>query len=37
LAANSAVNSILNSGHNKSDIWLINAEDDYHEEIDEVA
>jgi protoporphyrinogen oxidase len=37
LAANSAVNSILNSGHNKSDIWLINADDDYHEEVGEVA
>jgi protoporphyrinogen oxidase len=37
LAANSAVSSILNSGQGKSDIWRINAEDDYHEEIDEVA
>jgi protoporphyrinogen oxidase len=37
LAANSAVNSILNCGQGKSEIWSINAEDDYHEEIDEVA
>jgi protoporphyrinogen oxidase len=37
LAANSAVNSILNCGLGKSGIWDINAEDDYHEEIDEVA
>jgi protoporphyrinogen oxidase len=37
LAANSAVNAILNSGQGKADIWAINAEDDYHEEIDEVA
>jgi protoporphyrinogen oxidase len=37
LAANSAVNSILNFGVGKTDIWQINAEDDYHEEIDEVA
>jgi protoporphyrinogen oxidase len=37
LAANSAVNSILNCGQGKSAIWEINAEDDYHEEIDEVA
>jgi protoporphyrinogen oxidase len=37
LAANGAVNSILNSGKGKSDIWDINAEDEYHEEIEEVA
>jgi protoporphyrinogen oxidase len=37
LAANSAVSSILNSGAGKTEIWGINAEDDYHEEIDEVA
>ena len=37
LAASSAVSSILNSGAGKSDIWLINAEDEYHEVIDEVA
>jgi protoporphyrinogen oxidase len=37
LAANSAVSSILNFGAGKTDIWQINAEDDYHEEIDEVA
>jgi protoporphyrinogen oxidase len=33
LAANSAVSSIINSGTGKSDIWRINAEDAYHEEI----
>jgi protoporphyrinogen oxidase len=37
LAANSAVNSILNFGAGKSEIWAINAEDEYHEEIQEVA
>jgi protoporphyrinogen oxidase len=37
LAANSAVNSILNGGKGKSDIWNINAERDYHENIDDVA
>ena len=37
LAANSAVSSILNSGAGKTEIWRINAEDDYHEEINEVA
>ena len=37
LAANSAVSSILQFGAGKTDIWDINAEDDYHEEIDEVA
>jgi protoporphyrinogen oxidase len=37
LAANGAVTSIINCGRGKSDIWQINAEDDYHEEIDEVA
>ena len=36
LAANNAVTSIL-SGAGKSEIWHINAEDDYHEEIGEVA
>jgi protoporphyrinogen oxidase len=34
LAANSAVDSIMNLGHGKSKIWNINAENDYHEEID---
>jgi len=34
LAANSAVSSIIDCGGDKSKIWLINAEDDYHEEID---
>jgi protoporphyrinogen oxidase len=37
LAANGAVNSIINCGQSKAEIWAINAEDDYHEEIDEVA
>jgi protoporphyrinogen oxidase len=33
LAANSAVRSIINGGNGKREIWRINAEDDYHEEI----
>lgn len=33
LAANAAVNSINTCGHRKSEIWNINAEDEYHEEI----
>jgi protoporphyrinogen oxidase len=37
LAANSAVSSILNSGRGKAEIWSINAEDSYHEQIEEVA
>jgi protoporphyrinogen oxidase len=37
LAANRAVDSILNRGLGKSAIWGINVEDNYHEEIDEVA
>jgi protoporphyrinogen oxidase len=37
LSANCAVDSITNGGHGKADIWNINAEDDYHEEIEEVA
>ena len=37
LAANGAVSSIIDRGRGKSAIWQINAEDDYHEEIDEVA
>jgi len=37
LAANGAVNAILNSGEGKSAIWQINAEEEYHEEIQEVA
>jgi protoporphyrinogen oxidase len=37
LAANGAVDAILNAGKGKSEIWRVNAEDDYHEEIDEVA
>ena len=35
LAANSAVNSIINGGGDKQEMWLINAESDYHEEIAE--
>jgi protoporphyrinogen oxidase len=37
LAANAAVSAILAAGQGKSEIWQINAEDDYHEEIKEVA
>jgi protoporphyrinogen oxidase len=37
LAANSAVSSILSLGAGKTEIWQINADDDYHEEIDDVA
>jgi protoporphyrinogen oxidase len=33
LAANSAVGSIMNGGRDKSEVWSINAEDMYHEEI----
>jgi protoporphyrinogen oxidase len=32
LAANSAVTSIVSGGQGKADIWLINAEEEYHEE-----
>jgi protoporphyrinogen oxidase len=35
LAANSAVDSIINHGHGKSEIWSINSEDEYHEELGE--
>jgi protoporphyrinogen oxidase len=34
LAANGAVDSIINRGYDKSKIWSINAELEYHEEID---
>jgi protoporphyrinogen oxidase len=37
LAANAAVDSILKHGAGKTAIWDINAEDAYHEDIDEVA
>jgi protoporphyrinogen oxidase len=37
LAANASVNSIINSGEGKSGIWQINADDEYHEEIADVA
>lgn len=33
LAANGAVNSIINDGRGKSAIWRINEEDNYHEEL----
>jgi protoporphyrinogen oxidase len=35
LSANSAVNSIINGGANKSEIWRTNVEGEYHEEINE--
>ena len=37
LAANLAVSSIANFGAGKADIWRINAEEDYHEELGESA
>jgi len=37
LAANAAVSAMLKGGQGKSDIWQINAEEDYHEEIEAVA
>jgi protoporphyrinogen oxidase len=37
LAANSAVTAIINGGSGKSDIWQINVEDDYHEEIEDAG
>ncbi len=37
LAANSAVTSIINHGEGKADIWNINAEPDYHEEIGDAS
>ncbi|HEV7613175.1 MAG TPA: NAD(P)/FAD-dependent oxidoreductase [Steroidobacteraceae bacterium] len=35
LAANNAVGCILNNGSGRSDIWRVNAEDEYHEQIGE--
>jgi protoporphyrinogen oxidase len=35
LTAKSAVDSIINGGGHKQDIWLINAEDEYHEQLSE--
>ncbi len=32
LAADAAVSSIVSAGAGKADIWLINTEEDYHEE-----
>ena len=37
LAAKGTVTAIINGGRGKSDIWQINAEDVYHEEIEDVA
>ena len=37
LAANAAVGAILNDGRGKADIWNINAEAEYHEEVEKVA
>jgi protoporphyrinogen oxidase len=37
LAAKGAVDAMVNCGRGKSEIWRINAEDGYHEEIEEVA
>jgi protoporphyrinogen oxidase len=34
LTAKSAVNSIVNQGGGKEDIWRINADDEYHEQLD---
>jgi protoporphyrinogen oxidase len=33
LTANAAVSSIVNGGAGKADIWLVNAEEEYHEEL----
>ena len=35
LSASTAVSSILDQGRGKSEIWSINAEEDYHEEVAE--
>ena len=37
LAANSAVTAMLSGSSGEAEIWTINADDGYHEEIDEVA
>ena len=37
LAASAAVSAILDGGNGKSAIWDINTEDEYHEELKEVA
>jgi protoporphyrinogen oxidase len=37
LAANGAVNAMVNAGEGKSAIWQINADEEYHEEIKDVA
>ena len=37
LAANAAVTAIINGGHGRSEIWDVNAEGAYHEEIEDVA
>jgi hypothetical protein len=33
LSASTAVSSILDQGRDKSEIWNINADEDYHEEV----
>jgi protoporphyrinogen oxidase len=35
LAAKAAVSAIVNGGRGKADIWLVNAEEDYHEDLPE--
>jgi hypothetical protein len=35
LAANSAVSSIIDGGGRKAEIWSVNADGEYHEEISE--
>jgi hypothetical protein len=35
LSAKSAVESIVNDGSSKQDIWRVNADDEYHEQLDE--
>jgi hypothetical protein len=37
LAANSAITAMLDGGRGKAQIWKINGDDGYHEEIEEVA
>jgi protoporphyrinogen oxidase len=37
LAANGAVSTIIDGGRGKADIWRINAEEDYHEEIGDTS
>jgi hypothetical protein len=37
LAANRAVDAILNHGRGKAQIWDVNAENEYHETVDDHA